>query len=276
MMEEIANIIPKERGDEVLKSMDKVAHKTNAGAVAKLTTVVDGKLQINNQPPLLMPIHELLPKASAEQVEQAIRLLIEKYRESLSEDRRYLIDQYSYVDCGRKVVGVGSVGTRAWVLVLSGRDENDPLVLQIKEAQGSVLEPYTAANPYKNNGQRVVEGQKLMQAQSDIMLGWVHGRGVDGGEHDYYIRQLWDWKASPDLDKVRPNELMILSKICGWTLARAHARSGNRFAVAGYLGSSDRFDKSMNAFAEAYATQNDYDYAAFKDALSHDYVLEAK
>jgi uncharacterized protein (DUF2252 family) len=197
-----------------------------------------------------------------------MRAVIRSYRRSLPSDRRHLLERYQYAHAARKVVGVGSVGTRAWIALMLGTDDNDPLLLQIKEAEESVLEPYLGKSKLSNHGQRVVEGQRLMQSASDIMLGWVKMPGVDGVERDFYIRQLWDGKGSALVELMEPNALAAYGAICGWTLARAHARSGDAAAIAAYLGSSASFDKAMASFAEGYADQNELDYTAFRDAVA--------
>ncbi|MEG0324276.1 MAG: DUF2252 family protein, partial [Raoultibacter sp.] len=226
----------------------------------KLTEVVGGELKIVSNPPLIVPIAEFMPQIEAQALEDSIKKLFDEYRQSLMPDRRYLVDEFTYVDSAQKVVGVGSVGTRAWILVMAGRDETDPLVLQLKEAQPSVLEQFAGKSIYKNSGRRVVEGQHLMQASSDVLLGWTHSSDALGVERDYYIRQLWDWKSSIDLETIDEESLAITGRMCGWTLARAHARSGNRFALAGYLGTSDVFEQALVAFASSYADQNEQDY----------------
>jgi uncharacterized protein (DUF2252 family) len=186
------------------------------------------------------------------------------YERSLQHDRRQLIGGYHAVDVAHKVVGVGSVGTRAWIVLLLGRDVSDPLFLQLKEAERSVLEPFAGRSRWTNQGRRVVEGQRLMQAASDVLLGWLHvDRDVDGMSRDYYVRQLWDAKASAPIETLAADEMAAYGEICGWTLARAHARTGDRAAIAAYLGRSDRFDTALAAFAEAYADQNERDFAAF-------------
>jgi len=194
--------------------------------------------------------------------------VIRSYRRTLPSDRRHLLERFRYADAARKVVGVGSVGTRAWIVLMLGIDEGDPLFLQFKEAQPSVLEPYLTRSEYANHGQRVVEGQRLMQSASDIMLGWFRTPGVDGVERDFYIRQLWDGKGSALVDVMEPNALETYAQICGWTLARAHARSGDAAMIASYLGGGDAFDRAMASFAEAYADQNERDYAAFQAAVA--------
>jgi uncharacterized protein (DUF2252 family) len=195
--------------------------------------------------------------------------LFRGYRRSLQRDRRKLMESFRIVHLARKVVGVGSVGTRAWIVLLLGRDDSDPLFLQIKEAGSSVLEPYLGKSEFNNHGQRVVEGQRMMQAASDIFLGWIRNpKGLDGNQRDFYVRQLWDWKTSANLDTILPRGLELLAGVCGWTLARAHARSGDRVAIASYLGKSDVFDRAIADFAVAYADLNERDYAAMREAVS--------
>ena len=197
-----------------------------------------------------------------------MRRMIRTYRRTLPRDRRHLLESYRYVHAARKVVGVGSVGTRAWILLMLGRDTSDPLFLQFKEAQASVLEPFLGKSQYTQHGRRVVEGQRMMQAAPDILLGWERIATIDGEKRDFYIRQLWDAKGSVDVELMDPPELEAYAKICGWTLARAHARSGDRIAIAAYLGSSNSFDRAMASFSEAYADQNDRDYRALKKAAA--------
>jgi uncharacterized protein (DUF2252 family) len=197
-----------------------------------------------------------------------MKAALKTYGRTLPADRRDLLSQFSYVSVARKVVGVGSVGTRAFVLLLLGRDSQDPLIMQIKEANPSVLERIAGKSRYTNQGQRVVAGQQLMQASSDIFLGWYRAPvGVDGAPHDYYIRQLRDGKASIDVDKLDPAALKVYGQMCGWTLARAHARSGDRIAIASYLGTSATFDEAVATFGDSYAEQNDQDHAALVDAV---------
>ncbi len=193
--------------------------------------------------------------------------MVRSYRRTLSSDRRHLLERFHYADAARKVVGVGSVGTRAWLLLMLGSDDGDPLFLQLKEAGPSVLEPYLGASKFAQHGQRVVEGQRLMQAASDIMLGWIRVQDVDGIDRDYYIRQLWDGKGSAIIEAMDPNAMEAYAEICGWSLAHAHARSGDAVAIAAYLGSGDAFDRALASFAEVYADQNERDYMAFSDAV---------
>ena len=248
-------------------------HRDNQRAVEKLTTRIEGKLQIAAHPPLVVPIENLLTDELKAGFEEKIRTLIRKYRTSLQADRRQLLENFEYIHIARKVVGVGSVGTRAWILLLVGRDESDPLFLQVKEAQASVLEAYLPKSIHKDSGQRVVEGQRLMQAASDIFLGWERvPLGMDEKPHDYYIRQLWDWKISADIETMTPDEMQVYGQMCGWTLARAHARSGDRVAIASYLGKNDVFENSLVDFANAYANQNDRDYQCLVEAVKKNRV----
>jgi uncharacterized protein (DUF2252 family) len=220
-----------------------------------------------SDPPLIVPIEELLPEPAKIQVEDALYGLLRSYRRSLMSDRRHLLEQYRVVDLARKVVGVGSVGTRAWIMLLLGKDGNDPLFLQAKEAQASVLEAFTGKAEYANQGERVVAGQRLMQAVSDIFLGWDRVVGFDGITRDFYVRQLRDGKASVDPSTMIPRGMAQYAMVCGWTLARAHARSGDRIAIASYLGSGDRFDRAIASFAEAYADQNQRDHELLARAV---------
>lgn len=237
-------------------------------AFAKLTTEVDGERRIISDPPLIVPIEELLPDGRERgEVEDELRGLIRSYRQTLETDRRHLLEEFEFVHLARKVVGVGSVGTRAWILLLLGRDGNDPLFLQAKEAQESVLERFVGKSQYRNHGQRVVAGQRLMQSASDIFLGWQRVDGFDGQTRDYYIRQLRDWKGSADVDTMSASVMIAYARMCGATLARAHARSGDRIAIAGYLGNSDVFDRAIADFAVAYADQNERDYQTLLDAV---------
>jgi uncharacterized protein (DUF2252 family) len=253
------------------RQLDKVVakgrSKDSARAFAKLAHKGNGDARIVADPPLIVPIRDLTSGVGARQLEKGIRELVESYRSSLSLDRRRLLDRYSYADVARKVVGVGSVGTRAWVVLMIGDDSHDPLFLQAKEAQRSVLEPFADKCEYANQGERVVEGQRLMQAASDIFLGWLRAPGIDGGWRDFYLRQLWDWKTSADVETMRPADMAVYGRMCGWTLARAHARSGDAIAIAGYLGSGEAFDRAIADFAEIYADQNERDHRALLDAI---------
>jgi uncharacterized protein (DUF2252 family) len=237
-------------------------------ALEKLTAVVDGETRFVSDPPLLVPIEELVSEAEGAEMTNRMHELLHSYSHTLQSDRRHLLDQFRFVSIARKVVGVGSVGTRAWVLLLVGSDGTDPLLLQAKEAQASVLEEFVGKSQYANQGERVVAGQHLMQASSDIFLGWERVTGIDDVRRDFYIRQLRDWKGSADTDQMVPRGMAIYGRLCGWTLARAHARSGDRIAIATYLGSGRSFDNAIASFAETYADQNERDYDALAKAAA--------
>ena len=247
------------------KDLAKARGKNSLRAFKKLTHEVDGELRIISEPPLITPVEEL---ADAGEAEAALRLVLDAYQESLTHDRRRLAGSYRYVHAARKVVGVGSVGTRAWIVLLLGRDGDDPLFLQAKEAQASVLEPYAGASPYRNHGRRVVEGQRLMQAASDVFLGWVATKGLDDEHRCFYVRQLWDGKGSAEIEGMDPHGLSIYVSLCGEALARAHARSGDRLSIASYLGKSDTFDQALARFAEGYADQNERDFEKVKASVA--------
>ncbi|MFF1634252.1 DUF2252 domain-containing protein [Leifsonia sp. NPDC058248] len=246
----------------------KARTKDSTTAFAKLVRVIDGELRISADPPLIEPIENLTPDTEVRRLLQDdMRLLLQEYTTTLLLEN-HPVREFTYVHMARKVVGVGSVGTRAWVLLLRGRDDEDPLILQAKEAQESVLERFLGASQYTDHGQRVVMGQRLMQAASDIFLGWQAVEGFDGVTRDFYIRQLHDWKGSFDVEDVQPRGARIYATICGQTLARAHSRAGDRVAIAAYLGNSDRFDRAIADFSSDYADQNDRDYQAFVEAVS--------
>jgi uncharacterized protein (DUF2252 family) len=246
------------------KNLAKARAKDSLRAFGKLTRIVDGEPRIVSDPPLIVPIEEL---AGGHEIAESTRVLIRGYRRTLQGDRKQLLERFRYVHAARKVVGVGSVGLRAWIALMLGNDNDDPLFLQLKEAQASVLEPFLGKSKYANHGQRVVEGQRLMQAASDIMLGWDRVTGIDGAKRDFYIRQLWDEKGSVIIEGMKPRELGEYGEICGRTLARAHARSGDAVALTAYLGSSDALDHTLADFAELYADQNELDYAALTAAM---------
>jgi len=245
-----------------------MAHsRDNARAFEKLTRRVDGMLQIVSNPPLVVPIAELLPQADGQGFDQELRMLIRKFRTSLQGDRRHLMERYEVVDIARKVVGIGSVGLSAWIMLFVGRDEQDTLFLQCKEAQSSVLEAHLGKSLYADHGRRVVEGQRLMQAASDIFLGWDRATTiVDHIPHDFYVRQLMDWKLSLNTGIMTPRELTLYGQMCGWTLARAHARSGDSIAIAAYLGNGSQFDRALAEFVVTYADQNERDFQALVEA----------
>jgi uncharacterized protein (DUF2252 family) len=245
----------------------KARTKDSLQALSKLTRIVDGEPRIISDPPLLVPVEEIAVGMDPEMVIAWLRTLIAEYRDTLTPDRRRLLDEYRLVQFARKVVGVGSVGTRAWIGLFLGRDHDDPLFLQMKEAGESVLEPYAGPSEYENHGQRVVNGQRMMQSATDVFLGWRRIHGLDG-ERDFYIRQLRDWKGSADVDQIVPEGMSMYGQLCGWTLARAHARSGDPIAIGAYLGAGSAFDEAMVQFAEAYADQNEQDYKALLDAIA--------
>ncbi|MDI1451686.1 DUF2252 domain-containing protein [Polyangium sp. 6x1] len=238
-------------------------------AYEKLTREVDGRRRIISDPPLIVPMEEFVKGVAREQLEQQVRELLRGYRSTLQSDRRHLLEGYDFADMAHKVVGVGSVGARAWILLFLGRDDQDPLFLQAKEAHESVLEPFLGKSAHRNSGERVVAGQRLMQAASDIFLGWQRVKGVDGIERDFYLRQLRDWKFSVDIAALDRITLTTYGSLCGWTLARAHARSGDRIAIASYLGKADTFDKAIAAFATAYADQTERDHQALAAAVKN-------
>ena len=236
-------------------------------ALSKLTTMDGGQRRIISDPPMVVPAEEVFSDIHASAVYEQIRAVLGKYQRTLQSDRRHLLEQFTLVQVARKVVGVGSVGTRAWIVLMDAADGVEPLFLQAKEAQPSVLAEYAGRSPYLNQGERVVAGQHLMQAQSDIFLGWATVAGADKVDRDFYVRQLKDWKFSFPIEAMIPSGMTVYAGLCGWTLARAHARSGDRVALAAYLGGSVRFDQAIAEFAEAYADQNEDDYAALQAAV---------
>jgi uncharacterized protein (DUF2252 family) len=243
------------------QNIAKARTRDSMSAFSNLTHVVDGTVQIADQSPLIVPIRELAADQDAEAIFEDLHRLLRRYRSSLEFDRRVLLEEFELRDLARKVVGVGSVGTRAWIALMMARDNLDPLLLQMKEAEASVLEPFLGRSEFANHGERVVTGQRLMQATSDIFLGWLHVEaGLDGKPRDFYVRQLKDWKGSARIEQMSPKAMAIYGKMCGWTLARAHARSGDRIAIASYLGSSNTFDRAILKFSKAYAQQNERDY----------------
>ncbi len=250
---------------QIERGLTKAQSKDSMRALRKLTYEDDGRLRIVSDPPMITPLAELTEATDAE---AQLQLVLDAYMESLNEDRRHLAASYRYVDAAMKVVGVGSVGTRAWIVLLLGKDASDPLFLQAKEAGRSVFEPYVGASRYRNHGRRVVEGQRLMQAASDVFLGWIKVQGVDGQERCFYVRQLWDGKGSAVIESMSPADLAAYGSLCAEALARAHARSGDRIGISSYLGGGEPFDKALARFAEAYADQNECDYALLADAVA--------
>jgi uncharacterized protein (DUF2252 family) len=250
------------------KTLAKARTRDSMSAFAKLTKVVDGERRIVDQAPLIVPIDKLGDSEQRAQLEEALHGLLRGYLGTLEFDRRVLAEEFRLVDLARKVVGVGSVGTRAWIALMLGRDVQDPLFLQMKEAEASVFEPYLGPSTFSNHGERVVVGQRLMQASSDILLGWLHvPAGLDGQPRDFYVRQLRDWKGSAEVEEMVPKGMALYGRLCGWTLARAHARSGDRIAIAAYLGGGKSFDRAILEFSTAYAEQNERDYQRLTAAV---------
>jgi uncharacterized protein (DUF2252 family) len=247
--------------------VDKARSKDSLRAFNKLTHRVNGRVRIVNDPPLLVPVDELVGDADATAIDRAASDALRTYRESLQPDRRHLLEQFRFADLARKVVGVGSVGTRTWIAMLLGDGDRDPLFLQLKEARASVLEDHLGPSEYAHHGERVVQGQRLMQATSDVMLGWPRVAGLDGVERPFYVRQLWDGKWTPDPVAMPADDFVVFGRVCGWSLARAHARSGDRFALHEYLGDGVAATLALTQFAEAYADQNERDHAALADAV---------
>jgi uncharacterized protein (DUF2252 family) len=249
------------------KALAKARTRDSMSAFSKLTRVVDGEPRIVGDPPLIVPLEQLAEGAERQEIMSWLRELLDSYRASLPIDRRRLLEEFRLTDFARKVVGVGSVGTRAWIALMLGRDERDPLFLQMKEAETSVLEKFVGRSQFDNHGERVVIGQRLMQAVSDIFLGWVRvPAGLDGKQRDFYGRQLRDWKGSAEVEQMIPKGMAKYGRLCGWTLARAHARSGDRVAIAAYLGKGPTFDRAIVEFSHAYAEQNERDYKALQKA----------
>jgi uncharacterized protein (DUF2252 family) len=261
---EMRSRLDRGRFQQIERSLEKARSKDSRRALRRLTHERDGELRIVSDPPLITPVEEL---TDAGDVEAQLEAVLDTYGDSLGADRRHLLDTYRYVHAARKVVGVGSVGTRAWIVLLLGGD-GDPLFLQAKEAGPSVLERHVGAAPYRHHGRRVVEGQRLMQAASDIFLGWVTVKGVDGEPRSFYVRQLWDGKGSADVARMSPPDLCSYGALCGAALARAHARSGDRFGIAEYLGKGNVFDEAMARFAERYADQNERDFERLAEAVA--------
>ncbi|GAA4538720.1 DUF2252 domain-containing protein [Pseudonocardia xishanensis] len=264
-----------DRAPRLEKTLAKARTRDNLGALARFAGGSAAEPRIIAEPPLIVPVSDLTETASAAEVWANLHTVVRAYRESLEHERRVLLDRYRLVDMARKVVGVGSVGTRSWMLLLLGDEPTDPLFLQAKEAGPAVLERYLSASAYENSGQRVVVGQRMMQAASDLFLGWVRVSGFDDRTRDFYIRQLRDWKGSADVARMTPKGLATYGELCGWTLARAHARTGDPAAVAGYLGSGTTFDKAVAEFASAYADRNERDHAALVAAIGAGLITAA-
>jgi uncharacterized protein (DUF2252 family) len=262
-----ASVNPTDRR-QIRRTAAKARTRDSLQANAKLTRVVDGRRRLASDPPLLVPIEDLVGEAEARAYDEQMDNLVDEYMQSLDVGRRTLITRFTYAGMARKVVGVGSVGARAWIVLLLGRDDKDPLLMQVKEAERSVLEGYLQPSAYSNSAERVVAGQRLMQACSDILLGWLRSVGPDALAGDYYVRQLHDWKGSADVGSMSPTVLADYGQSCGEVLARAHSRSGDRIAIAAYLGNGDAVDRTLVRFAEAYADQNERDYAALREAVA--------
>jgi uncharacterized protein (DUF2252 family) len=256
------------------REIAKARTKDSIAAFSKLCRVVDGEARIVAEPPLIVPVTDLVEGAERDELFDGLHGMFRSYRGTLEHDRRVLLERFNLIDFARKVVGVGSVGTRAWIALLLGRDGQDPLFLQMKQAESSVLEEFLGPSEFENHGERVVHGQRLMQGASDIFLGWLHATSVvDGQERDFYVRQLKDWKGSAEIERMIPSGLAAYGRLCGWTLARAHARSGDRIAIAAYLGKGTTFDRAIVEFSHAYAEQNERDYKALKKAVASGRVV---
>jgi uncharacterized protein (DUF2252 family) len=268
-LQELGPQLKPEQFKRTEKALAKARTKDSMSAFSKLTHVVDGEARILAEPPLIVPIRDLVrDDEEREEMFEGLHELLRSYRQTLEYDRRMLLEEFQMTDIARKVVGVGSVGTRAWIALMLGRDGKDPLFLQLKEAEASVLEEHLGPSEFANHGQRVVTGQRLMQASSDIFLGWLHvAEGIDGKNRDFYGRQLKDWKGSAEIERMKPSGLAAYGRLCGWTLARAHARSGDRIAIASYLGKGPAFDRAIVEFSRAYAEQNESDYRALAKAV---------
>jgi len=260
---ELGGHLDRKHLQRIERNIAKAKSKDSLRALRKLTRPGEDGLRIVSDPPLIVPLEEL---AEDREAESQLEAVLADYRDSLSEAHRHIASAYTYVHAARKVVGVGSVGTRAWIVLLIGRDSEDPLFLQAKEAQASVLETHVGESRFEQHGRRVVEGQRLMQAASDIFLGWVTATAADGVSRSFYVRQLWDGKGSADVDAMSADELSAYGALCGGTLARAHARSGDRIAIAAYLGGGAKFDEAIAEFAESYADQNERDFETVKRA----------
>ena len=274
VLEELAPQFKQKMVKRTEQALAKARTKDSMTAFSKLTQSVNGDVRIVDQSPLIVPIEQLAPGHERDEMFEALHQLLRGYRETLEFDRRVLLEEFELTDFARKVVGVGSVGTRAWIALLLGRDGQDPLFLQMKEAEASVLEEFLGPSEFSNHGERVVTGQRLMQATSDIFLGWLHvDSGLDEKPRDFYGRQLKDWKGSAEIEQMVPKAMATYGTLCGWTLARAHARSGDRIAIASYLGNGDSFDRAILEFSKAYAEQNERDYqqlaAAVKSGQDH-------
>lgn len=253
---------------ELKRDLRKALHRDHLGAFDRLVTIVDGEARFVSNPPVLVPVEELLDDAQRARYVEVIQSFLHQYRESLPPHIRELVERYRFSHIARKVVGVGSVGTRCWAVLMTGRDESDPLILQLKEAQPSVLRPYTEPTAYESQGRRVVEGQRLMQAASDGMLGWYRLKAWDDREHDFYVRQLWDGKSSVEIAHLSAEGFCAYGEACGWTVARGHARSGDRVAMAAYLGTTHAYESAIGEFAVRYAHTSEADHERLVEAIA--------
>ncbi len=272
-MEKLMPRLQSQVNTEMRKRLDRVVAKAmrrdSEHAFGKLTAEFDGERRFVSDPPLLVRLDDFPETEERDRARASLERLLREYRLTLQHERQLLLDEFRLVDLARKVVGVGSVGTGAWIALLLGRDDTDPLILQIKEAQPSVLEGFVGAGEHANSGERVVAGQRIMQASSDIFLGWLTvAASIAGGQRDYYVRQLRDWKGSLVIEAMNPQALSVYGQLCAATLAHAHARSGDRIAIASYLGTGDAFDRAVLAFSHAYAEQNSRDYTSLADAVA--------
>ncbi|POX54446.1 DUF2252 domain-containing protein [Streptomyces sp. Ru71] len=263
----MASSMTKEARRRTAEATARARTRTQLQAFDKLTRVTAEGRRIAPDPPLITPLRDLLSDPSDDRQEKELRAVLEGYARTLPPERRFLLRRFRLVDLARKVVGVGSVGTRCWIVLLLGKGDDDPLLLQAKEAQESVLAAHTGGPAYDNQGRRVVSGQRLIQTTSDIFLGWTHAVGLDGVGRDFYVRQLRDWKGIAQPDTMDPALLKLFAHLCGACLARAHARSGDPVAIAAYLGGGDRFDRALALFAQAYADQNERDAEALAEAV---------
>jgi uncharacterized protein (DUF2252 family) len=260
---------------QLTRDLARARSRDSAHVFSKLTKSVDGEPRFVSEPPVTVPVFDLYPKVEAEQIQRSVLGVLSGYRSTLPNERQHLLDGYRFVELARRVVGVGSVGIGAWILLFLGRDDADPLVLQAKEAEASVLEAFAGSSEYRDHGQRVVSGQRLMQAVSDIFLGWQRIKEPDGKQHHYYVRQFRDWKWSPDVTTLSASAMKTWGRLCAWTLAHGHARSGDCIAIAAYLGQGDTFDRALGFFAEAYADQNESDYMVFRKAVKAGRIASA-
>ncbi|KAE8765322.1 DUF2252 domain-containing protein [Georgenia thermotolerans] len=268
LRQDVADKLGKRGGRRVDKAMARARRRDHRHMLAKLTEAADGGRRIVDAPPLVVRLSSLAPEVQADEIAATIESLVRHYAQSLQPGTRDLVNSYTFVDMARKVVGVGSVGTRCWIVLLQGRDGNDPLFLQVKEAQQSVLAAHLDPMTERHEGRRVVSGQRIMQAAGDVFLGYDRAVGLDGQTRDFYVRQLNDWKGSVDVEKMVPEGLRLYGRLCGWTLARAHARSGDRIGIAGYLGDDEEFVHAVADFATAYADLTARDFAAFGEAVA--------